>query len=128
MIQIAPASPVASLLPFELISINDQYVVDVPGLKIVREIAGTSDGPREFVAGNDDLRILHVSLGPDPTLELGRERSLLFNELPGISVQFLMSPRSNCSSQSSNDFGLRSFTSARIALRYAGRRTWDGVR
>jgi hypothetical protein len=92
VIQIAPASRLAGLLPFELISIDDKYLVDVPGLKIIREIAATADGPQEFVTEHAALRVLHVSLGTDPTLELGRERALLLDELPGVSIQFLMSP------------------------------------
>jgi hypothetical protein len=92
VIQIAPSSRSAGLLPFELISIDDQYLVDVPDLKIVREITGNSDGLREYVAGNGELRVLHISLGTDPILELGRERALLLDELPGVAVQFLMSP------------------------------------
>jgi tetratricopeptide (TPR) repeat protein len=92
VIQIAPTSRLASLLPFELISIDGCYLVDVPGLKIVREIAATSVERPESAARNEELRILHVSLGTDPILELGKERALLLSELPGIPVQFLMSP------------------------------------
>lgn len=92
VIEIAPASRSAGLLPFELISIDDQYLVDVPNLKIVREITANPNGTQEFVEGDGELRVLHVSLGTDPIFELGRERALFLDRLPGVAVQFLMAP------------------------------------
>ena len=82
----------AMVLPFELISVEGQYLVDLPGVRVVREIGdGRTVSPLEGRATNE-LRILHVSLGTDPILDLASERARLLGDLPGTPIQFLLSP------------------------------------
>jgi hypothetical protein len=92
IVQFGPNSRSAALLPFELISIDEDYLVDRPGFRIVREIADGEDRTGRSTSERNSLRLLHVSLGTDSVLELARERAMLLNELPGVRILFLISP------------------------------------
>jgi len=92
VIEFAAGAFRAMVLPFELISVEGQCLVDLPGIRVVRETGDRAtvlslDGHHE-----NDLRILHVSLGTDPILDLANERAWLLGNLPGTPIQFLLSP------------------------------------
>jgi tetratricopeptide (TPR) repeat protein len=92
IIEIGPRSQAASSLPFELISIDGRYLVDVPGLKIVREISSRQMPSQRASANPENLRVLHISLGTDPILELRHERAQLLEALAGTPLEFLVTP------------------------------------
>jgi tetratricopeptide (TPR) repeat protein len=92
IIEIEPRSQAASSLPFELISIDGRYLVDVPGLKIVREISSPQMASQSASRNPEHLRVLHVSLGTDANLNLRQERAQLLQALAGTPLGFLVTP------------------------------------
>jgi tetratricopeptide (TPR) repeat protein len=92
VIEFKPDAFSAMVLPFELISIENHYLVDLPGVRIVRETGHVRDASPLSSQGLTELRVLHVSFGADPALDLVNERAKLLSNLPGTPIQYLLSP------------------------------------
>ena len=77
VIEFEPGAFSAMVLPFELISVENQYLVDLSGVRIVRETGHVRDGSPLISHDLTELRILHVSFGADSALDLGDRKSVV---------------------------------------------------
>jgi tetratricopeptide (TPR) repeat protein len=88
-VRFAPGTEELLHLPWELLHLEGRFVLQHSGSHVVREVRAL--GRRHEKPWK--LRLLHISLGVDPSLRLDEERAAILNTLPDNSeVIFLLNP------------------------------------
>ena len=76
--------------PWELLRINDQFLIGARGSHMVRDVPAPAGTTRKR---NPVINIVHVSLGTDSAIRLDEERCILLETIPvSIPVEFLIDP------------------------------------
>ena len=76
--------------PWELLRVNDQFLIGARGSHLVRAVPAPGGTTRGC---NPVINVVHVSLGTDSALRLDEERCTLLETLPAnIPIEFLIDP------------------------------------
>ena len=76
--------------PWELLRINDQFLIGGRGSHLVRDVPTPA---RRTKKRNPIVNVMHLSLGTDSALRLDEERCMLLETIPaGIPIEFLIDP------------------------------------
>src|SRR5215472_2508495 len=89
-IQFSQAAHPLMPFPWELLRINDQFLIGARGGHLVREVPAPAPRRRRR---NPVTSVMHVSLGTDSALRLDEERCTLLETIPAsIPIEFLIDP------------------------------------
>ncbi len=89
-LQFSQAAHHLMAFPWELLRVNDQFLIRTRGSHLVREVPACAGRTRRR---NPVTNIVHVSLGTDSALRFDEERCTLLETIPAsIPIEFLIDP------------------------------------
>jgi tetratricopeptide (TPR) repeat protein len=89
-VQFSQAAHHLMTFPWELLRINDEFLIGAEGSHLIREAPAAAGKNRKR---NPRINIVHISLGTDSDLRFDEERAALLEAVPdSIPIEFLIDP------------------------------------